>query len=762
MKSRAQIFTLDVVLGGVLFLVALVTVLYLWDTTITNIQNSEDAYEMDSLASSAAERLVRTPGTPYNWTRDDVQVYGLVDARSVFGSVRQEDRVIDPDKLLEFVWMTKNKYQSVRSNLIGVGKYHFYLEISCLNESQTDCFNGLHLDRVNYDVKCSNDFAFTVDVAKGMTDSHVWVEGEDAFGNPVSTYCSKDACSGGNVSGVTGEVSAVLATTPGFNKVWVRAYDDESDFTVTVDGFPSVDVASSEAHKLKWFSVGVYELGAATTLKVASSFKLVDAVLVTTNMGYNPNVHNPPYGNPRREYRCIVGFYEGSKGFIVKSDKSAIFSKRQVDSAESNETFRLRVVLWSEIPSAITSSSSSTTMPSSALDCSDPALPLENMCTEFRSVRAISDINIQGSLVCNQSSTVEVDWYGAHNGDANYWGFFLRNPLGGYFYLDSCTSINPFEETQNVSYVMTCSLMMPDLSLLDGEYNLTVTGEDGAPDAGGYCLPGEEYVDAEMSRSVQLTGCRSYADKACIGPVPGPRPQSLCSNASVHSLDIDAPENIGCNGLVAVDVFWSGYHGDHVDDNYTYFGFFLDGSGITIGSCKSESGNDADPSYYRMSCNVNIPNGVAGSHDLIVTANDRYGFCDTTSNIQARDTVDISCGFTSTTTTTTTLLDASPPDIQNADIQPTSGLPGSIFTINADITDPSGVNPATTIAHIQHPNEVDIALVMLYDNGMHNDGAAGDGTYGGSWDSTGFPMGPYYVDITACDFAGNCREAEDI
>lgn len=660
MKVRAQVFTLDAVFGAVLFLVALVTVLYLWDTTITGVQRSEDFYEMDSLASSAAERLVRTPGVPYNWTRDDVKVYGLVDARGIFGSVRQEDRVVDADKLLEFVWTFRNKYQTVRNSLIGTGKYHVYLELSCLNESQTNCFNGLHLDRVNYDVRCNNDFAFTVDVANGRTDSHVWAEGEDLFDSPVPTYCSKAECSGGLVSEVSGDVEGVLATKPGLNKVWVRVYDDEPGFRIVVDNFPAVDFESTGRHNLKWFSAGVYELGSETTLRVSSSLKLVDAVLVTTNMGYNPNIANPPYGNPRREKTCIVGLYGGEKALLVKSEKTAVFSGREVGSA-GNETFKVKVVLWSEVPTAVTSSSSSTTMPSVMLDCVAPALPLDNLCTEFRSVEAISDLKVQGPLYCNQSSMVEVDWYGVHNGDPNYWGFFLKNPRGSYVYLDSCTSSSPQEELQNTSYVMTCNLWMPDLSLLDGVYDITVTAEDGAPDVGGYCTPGEEYVDSEKSTSVQLTGCKGYKEIECVGPVPGPRPQALCSNASIHSLDIDVPETADCGGVVGVEVLWEGYHGNHVEDNYTYFGFFLDDSSIVVGSCKSESRDDVDPSYYRMECDVSLP-AVSGMHDIIVTANDRYGFCDTTSNIQAGDTVNIVCISTTTTTTivatttTTTLL----------------------------------------------------------------------------------------------------------
>ena len=100
--------------------------------------------------------------------------------------------------------------------------------------------------------------------------------------------------------------------------------------------------------------------------------------------------------------------------------------------------------------------------------------------------------------------------------------------------------------------------------------------------------------------------------------------------------------------------------------------------------------------------------------------------------------------------------------IKNAAVTPTSGLPGTIFTITAAITAGAGVNPATTIAHIQNPDETDIAAVTLFDDGAHSDGAAGDDVYGNTWNSGAAPIGPYFIDINACDMDGNCTEAENI
>ena len=99
------------------------------------------------------------------------------------------------------------------------------------------------------------------------------------------------------------------------------------------------------------------------------------------------------------------------------------------------------------------------------------------------------------------------------------------------------------------------------------------------------------------------------------------------------------------------------------------------------------------------------------------------------------------------------------PTIQNTNVSPNLGLPGTVFTITTQASDVSGIS--SVIAHIQNPDETDVAQVILYDDGLHNDGAANDGTYGASWNSTGFPEATYYVDVVATDTLGYFTEKEN-
>jgi PKD repeat protein len=99
----------------------------------------------------------------------------------------------------------------------------------------------------------------------------------------------------------------------------------------------------------------------------------------------------------------------------------------------------------------------------------------------------------------------------------------------------------------------------------------------------------------------------------------------------------------------------------------------------------------------------------------------------------------------------------SPPDIyspaiSNVSVIPSVGPIGTLFTINVDAFDPSGIT--SVIANIQQPDEIDRASILLIDPDS-------DGTYTGSWDSSGENVGPYVIDIIAKDTLNNSGEDDN-
>ncbi|MCD6574669.1 hypothetical protein J7K97_03200, partial [Candidatus Aerophobetes bacterium] len=106
--------------------------------------------------------------------------------------------------------------------------------------------------------------------------------------------------------------------------------------------------------------------------------------------------------------------------------------------------------------------------------------------------------------------------------------------------------------------------------------------------------------------------------------------------------------------------------------------------------------------------------------------------------------------------------DNTPPVISNVTVEPSLVKPNvaTTFTVTASISDAkSGVSLSTTLAHIQNPDENDLASFLLYDDGTHGDEISGDGIFTGQW--TGSVPGISYVDITASDNLGNQSEAEN-
>ncbi|NVM30151.1 MAG: hypothetical protein HWN65_15005 [Candidatus Helarchaeota archaeon] len=108
----------------------------------------------------------------------------------------------------------------------------------------------------------------------------------------------------------------------------------------------------------------------------------------------------------------------------------------------------------------------------------------------------------------------------------------------------------------------------------------------------------------------------------------------------------------------------------------------------------------------------------------------------------------------------TTGQDTFPPAVQSARTVPSVGLNGTVFTIKANVTDPSNVS--TVIATIQHPDETFIANVTLFDDGLHGDGGVNDTMFANTWNSTGQVNGIYYIDIWANDTVGNAGEVDNM
>ncbi|GAB4312029.1 MAG: hypothetical protein Kow0069_12640 [Promethearchaeota archaeon] len=102
-----------------------------------------------------------------------------------------------------------------------------------------------------------------------------------------------------------------------------------------------------------------------------------------------------------------------------------------------------------------------------------------------------------------------------------------------------------------------------------------------------------------------------------------------------------------------------------------------------------------------------------------------------------------------------TLVDVTAPSLSNPSAVPALRDPevGGVIVINVDASDWSGLQSVT--ATVQYSNGTSVTTLTLYDDGAHDDGAAGDDTYGNSWACDGFPEDTYNVDYSATDASPN-------
>ncbi|MBN2251715.1 MAG: LamG domain-containing protein [Candidatus Altiarchaeota archaeon] len=197
-SKKAQVFTWDVVIATLIFLVFISILIVMWIDTVTEMSSAEMHYEISWLSTAISEQLVRTPGSPSNWSEnpvlENITIMGLADLETIGNTSRTLDRVLDADKLMHFINLTKNNYGRIKSKFFSAGKYDFYVELYCPDSQGLDCFNGLDTETIDYgNITCNNGPVFYMEnhtVSTGRNTTAIWhfneISGEtvyDASGN---------------------------------------------------------------------------------------------------------------------------------------------------------------------------------------------------------------------------------------------------------------------------------------------------------------------------------------------------------------------------------------------------------------------------------------------------------------------------------------------------------------------------------------------------------------------------------------------------
>ena len=125
MIRKGQLFSGDITTATMVFLLALALSVFIWDSSVEDINNAENLRNMEKVASETVEQLIRTPGVPEDWNYYTVQVVGL----------SSEDRIIDSSKATEFLELMNSSTTDYDDNKhkLGLGIYDFYVNVTDIN-----------------------------------------------------------------------------------------------------------------------------------------------------------------------------------------------------------------------------------------------------------------------------------------------------------------------------------------------------------------------------------------------------------------------------------------------------------------------------------------------------------------------------------------------------------------------------------------------------------------------------------------------------
>ena len=119
--KKAQVWSLDFITSVVIFLIVLVPLFFVW--SYVNIQNQQQMLfdEVETLALSVSDSLIRTKGSPEGWDITNVRQIGLA----------SEENVLNATKVSYFLTMGSTDYNRTRA-LLTYG-YDFFFNLTDMN-----------------------------------------------------------------------------------------------------------------------------------------------------------------------------------------------------------------------------------------------------------------------------------------------------------------------------------------------------------------------------------------------------------------------------------------------------------------------------------------------------------------------------------------------------------------------------------------------------------------------------------------------------
>ena len=120
-QSKAQIVMSDFLVSIVIILVIITTSALIWNRSVDNLRVKEIRTEMENVAISISNQLIRGFGVPADWNQTNVVELGLA----------YRDNVLDSKKVSNFISLGKDKTKTI----LGIGNYNFIFQLRDINEN---------------------------------------------------------------------------------------------------------------------------------------------------------------------------------------------------------------------------------------------------------------------------------------------------------------------------------------------------------------------------------------------------------------------------------------------------------------------------------------------------------------------------------------------------------------------------------------------------------------------------------------------------
>ncbi|MEM3555726.1 MAG: hypothetical protein QXF56_03355 [Candidatus Micrarchaeia archaeon] len=130
--KKGQIWSYDLIIGSIIFAIAMGILAFFWWSTQTNISENKDLIAKESIKVSD---LLMSPGIPPNWNElvnlDDQGTWGVVQQ---FGIVDKWDsNTLSIDKVYKFRQISLRNYSFAKTKLRS--RYDFFFELVEINNS---------------------------------------------------------------------------------------------------------------------------------------------------------------------------------------------------------------------------------------------------------------------------------------------------------------------------------------------------------------------------------------------------------------------------------------------------------------------------------------------------------------------------------------------------------------------------------------------------------------------------------------------------